>query len=93
MEEEDRFTKNLRNLFTLKSLRDFFIFLLLVSLAIVAADEAQKRVTERIYSQMCSQYVETVKACNGTSVISCIPPGTPFNYSAPFYPNSSSTSP
>jgi hypothetical protein len=77
--------QKIKKLLSWQSIKEFFLFLLLVSISIIALDEAQKRLIDYSYVQTC---VQTIKNCNGTYAVSCGPMLLNLNYSS-FSPNSS----
>lgn len=75
--------EKVKKLISWNSVKEFFIFVLFVSLAIIAYDEAQKRIMNYTYNQVC---ISELEACNNTGfTVSCGKIG--LNYS--FSPNSS----
>jgi hypothetical protein len=84
---EDFARSRLKRILSFNFVKEFFIFLLICSLAVIAVDEAQKRLTDYAYNKLCVQYVED---CNGTQpIITCPIHYIPINYSSLSLPNSS----
>lgn len=81
--------KKIMKLLSWNSIKEFFIFLLLVSLAVIALGEAERRIADHQYYQMCLQQM---KVCNGSPfMVACASNQSTlplFNYS-PSSPNSS----
>lgn len=84
---DDFIASRMKRIVSWNFVKEFFIFLLICSLAVIAVDEAQKRLTDYAYNKLCVQYV---KDCNGTQpIISCPVILKPINYSSLSLPNSS----
>lgn len=84
---DDFIASRMKRIFSWNFVKEFFIFLLICSLAVIAVDEAQKRHTDYTYNKLCIQYIED---CNGTQpIVSCPVHLIPINYSSLSLPNSS----
>lgn len=68
-EKTDRIIyEKVKKLLSWKSIKEFFIFMLLVSVSLIALDEAQKHIINYTYTKTC---VSAIEACNGTYAVSC----------------------